>query len=215
MDTVLEPILQSPRLKHYVEELNAYVKSEEAKRLHFYQTVTEQEKAEFINGEIIVQSPVVLKHNTIVTRLSRLLSTYVSINKLGFVGVEKILIKLTRNDFEPDICFFRKEIAKDFSDKTMFFPVPDFVVEVLSKSTEKRDRTIKMDDYALHGVKEYWIVDTDKEIIEQYILQKDIFELFVKMNEGSIHCKAILGFDIPVAALFDEAICNETLKKLL
>jgi Uma2 family endonuclease len=216
MNAILDPILQSPRLKQYAEELQSYLKSEDEKRMGFYKTVTEQEKSEFINGNIITQSPVVLKHNVVVGRLYKLLSTFVSVNKLGFVGVEKILLRLTRNDFEPDICFFRKEKAIDFSDNTMFFPAPDFVVEVLSKSTEKIDRTIKMEDYALHGIKEYWIIDADKETIEQYLINSEsIYELHVKVAEGIVHQTAIVGFDIEVASLFSDDICNATLKKLL
>jgi Uma2 family endonuclease len=215
MDAILEPILQSPRLKQYVEELTFFLQSEEERRIGFYKTVTEQQKAEFINGEIRVQSPVVMKHNLVVSRLSRLLSTFVTKHNLGFVGVEKILIKLTRNDFEPDICFFTTDKSKAFSDKTMFFPAPDFVVEVLSKSTEKIDRTIKKEDYALHGVQEYWIVDTEIETVEQYILTNNDYELRVKLNEGMLHAKAVKAFDINVAALFSDQACNEALKKLI
>ncbi len=39
------------------------------------------------------------------------------------------------------------------------FPAPDLIVEVLSESTEANDRGIKFEDYAAHGVVEYWIVD--------------------------------------------------------
>lgn len=216
MTSILEPILQSPRLKDYVEELSSFVKNEEEKRSNFYATMTEQEKVEFINGEVITQSPIIRKHNVVGKLLLKLLDTYVHKNDLGFVGYEKILIKLTRNDFEPDICFFRKEIADSFSDKTMFFPAPDFVVEVLSKSTEKNDRGVKFEDYAFHGVKEYWIIHPEQETVEQYILDEEkVFQLLVKVNEGTIHCKAIAGFDIPVQALFNETICNDTLKQMI
>ena len=216
MTSILEPILKSPRLKDYLSEIASYVKSEEEKRRHFYASITEQEKVEFINGEVITQSPVIRKHNVVGKLLLKLLDTYVHKYDLGFVGYEKILIKLTRNDFEPDICFFRKEIADTFSDKTMFFPAPDFVVEVLSKSTEKNDRGVKFEDYAFHGVKEYWIIHPENETVEQYILDEErVFQLLVKVNEGTIHCKAIAGFDIPVQALFNETICNDTLKQMI
>lgn len=216
MTSILEPIFKSPRLKDYLSEIASFVKSEEEKRGHFYSTMTEQEKVEFINGEVITQSPVIVKHNVVSGNLYSLLKAYVFVNNLGFVGYEKILIKLTRNDFEPDICFFRKEMADSFSDKTMFFPAPDFVVEVLSKSTEKNDRGVKFEDYAFHGVKEYWIIHPENETVEQYILDEEkVFQLLVKVNEGNIHCKAIAGFDIPVQALFNETICNDTLKQMI
>src|SRR4051812_41545071 len=149
-----------------MNELSSYLKTEEEKRQHFYESITEQEKAEFINGEIVLHSPVIRKHNQVGMKLLTLLNTFVSASQLGFVGYEKILIRLSRNDFEPDICFFRREIAETFSDKTMYFPAPDFIVEILSRSTEKIDRGVKFEDYAFHKVKEYWIIDPDKETVE-------------------------------------------------
>ena len=68
------------------------------------------------------------------------------------------MISLTRNDYEPDICYFNKEKSQHFTDDQLLFPAPDLVVEVLSKSTEQTDRTIKFKDYENHNVLEYWII---------------------------------------------------------
>jgi Uma2 family endonuclease len=216
LDNILDPILHSPRLKEYLNELSSYIRNEEEKREGFYATITEQEKAEFINGEVIFHSPVIRKHNQITGKLFTLLNVFVSAKDLGFVGFEKILIKLSRNDFEPDVCFFRKEVADTFSDKTMFFPAPDFIAEIFSKSTQAIDRGVKFEDYAFHGVKEYWIIDADNETVEQYLLNDEKrYELFVKLNEGTVYCKTVSVFNIPVRALFDETIYNDTLKQMI
>lgn len=45
---------------------------------------------------------------------------------------------------------------------------PDFVLEVISKSTRKKDYTKKLQKYADAGVKEYWIVDPEKRILITY-----------------------------------------------
>lgn len=95
--------------------------------------------AEFINGEIVMHSPVKRKHWKASTLLSRILGVFTSLNNLGEIAVEKALIALTRNDYEPDICFWLKEKADVFLDDQMIFPAPDFVVEILSKSTTKND----------------------------------------------------------------------------
>ncbi len=52
MDAVLKDILQSPRLPDYVNELQQYLLEEDAKRKAFYQNMRDDEKAEFINGEV-------------------------------------------------------------------------------------------------------------------------------------------------------------------
>lgn len=50
---------------------------------------------------------------------------------------------------------------------------PDFVVEVLSKSTKKKDMFIKLNKYMNAGVREYWMVDFDKMKILVYDFEHD------------------------------------------
>jgi len=82
------------------------------------------------------------------------------------------MVELTRNDYEPDLCFWGKEKSAGFTDETMLHPAPDFVVEILSKKTAKTDRTTKFQDYADHGVPEYWIIDPRIKTVEQYWLSE-------------------------------------------
>jgi Uma2 family endonuclease len=204
MDNLLKDILDSPKLPDYVEELKAYLLQEEAKRNLFYEKIRDDEKAEFISGEVVYHSPAKEKHLVIIENLGNVLQRFVRKNKLGVIRREKALVKLRRNDFEPDICFFRKEVSDCFVLDTMFFPAPDFVVEVLSASTEKIDRGIKFLDYALNGVKEYWLVDADKKVVEQYILEVESFVLAEKVQHATVRCKVLEGLEIPVAAIFNE-----------
>jgi Uma2 family endonuclease len=53
--------------------------------------------------------------------------------------------------------------------------VPDMLAEILSPSTAQYDRTIKYELYERAGVKEYWIVDTDKKIAEVFILHDGLY----------------------------------------
>jgi Uma2 family endonuclease len=214
MDAVLKDILQSPRLHDYVNELQQYLLEEDSKRKAFYQNMRDDEKVEFINGEVVYHSPAKYKHTQLVENIASVLTRFVRKNNLGQVLREKALVKLRRNDFEPDICFFRKEISDAFEPNTMFYPVPDFVVEVLSDSTERIDRGVKRIDYALNRVKEYWLVDADKKFIEQYILQTDQFELAEKIQHGTVRCKVLDGLIIPLKAIFDEDKNEEFLREI-
>lgn len=54
-----------------------------------------------------------------------------------------------------------------------FFDIPRFVLEVLSPSTEKYDRTEKKELYRQQEVDEYWIVDWRKRQVEIYTLDYD------------------------------------------
>lgn len=214
----LEQLLDAPHLKLLMQQAEIALRDETQQRQDFYEWVNEDHKAEFINGAIVMQSPVKEHHWMAVGNLYSLLKAFVIKHKLGRVASEKAMISLTRNDYEPDICFWTTARSQEFEGEMMQFPAPDLVIEVLSKSTEKIDRGIKSNDYAAHSVQEYWIVDPRKQVIEQYILDRDVLA-FALENTGrighEIESKTVAGFRIPVQAVFDEARSNETLISLL
>ena len=211
----IDKFLQASKPPGIPEQTQDVLTSIQERRQYFYDVVTEQQKAEFINGEIIIHSYVELQHHAVSTSLHRLLSVYVMVNKLGFVGYEKILIVFEHNDYEPDICFFQEHKAQLFTDRQMKFPAPDLVIEVLSDSTAENDRGIKYRDYAQSGVAEYWIIDPEAKMVEQYILQDEKYDLRIKSDSGEIHSVAVPGFTIPIRAIFDEQVNLATLRTLL
>lgn len=215
MEAVLKNIIKSPKLRLYSKEIENILIEEQKRRKEFYENMKEGEKVEFINGEVIFNSPVKLVHNKATNLLFRLISTYVSTFNLGFAGIEKIMISLTRNDYEPDICFFNKSVSDKFSPKQMQFPAPDFIAEIISTSTEHIDRVIKFEDYAAHGIKEYWIVDPEKNTIEQYFLNDDKYDLSLKSDNGLIKSNSIHGFEIPIESVFNEEMNLKVLRNIL
>jgi len=194
--------------------LNKALEEERKKRIDFYENISEFCKSEFINGELIVHAPVVKEHNEVNGNLYKIIDTYVVDHELGFVGIEKILIRLTRNDYEPDLCFFKKKKADKFEVGQKFFPAPDLVIEVISKGTVKRDRGIKYQDYEKHQVEEYWIVDPQKKIVEQYHLKKGKYELILKSKNGEIKSFAIKGLKMPIQIIFDKKLTNLFVKEM-
>jgi Uma2 family endonuclease len=200
---ILEELKQSPDLALLMNEAYSILNENNLKRTAFYNLIKESDKAEYINGEAIFHSPVKSKHALISSNLSYHLIHHIkTTNNGGRVCIEKVMIELTRNSYEPDICFFRKEIADTFTDNQMLFPAPDFIVEILSPSTEKIDREIKFRDYAQHGVTEYWIIDPEKETIEQYELKQKQYELLVKVKSNSVDSVAIPGFSVSTESVF-------------
>jgi Uma2 family endonuclease len=208
-------VLAMPHAFVVLQRLQDALEKEKQLRKHFYEIIEENRKMEFINGEIIFHSPVKLKHNEANGNVYKLLDTFCIENDLGLVGIEKLLISLTRNDYEPDVCFWKQSRAKDFTEDQMQFPAPDLVVEVLSKSTANNDRTIKYEDYEAHGVKEYWIIDPTKQTIEQFVLSHKKYELVFKGKDGILESVAVKNFKIPVKAIFDKRLTNKVLTELL
>lgn len=186
-----------------VQKFKEHLVAEARRREQFYRETNETVKTEFINGEVIVHSPVTRAHSRVVARLSSRLEIYVDERKLGEVHIEKAMVRLTRNDYEPDICFFSAAKAAAFTDDQKLFPSPDLVVEVVSKSTEKTDRGLKFIDYAAHGVSEYWIVDPRKKTVEQFVNQAGKFELLLKTKDAEVRSVAVEGFEVRVGLLFE------------
>lgn len=214
-DALLDRLVRSPQLGLYVDRLTGVLSEERRRREQFYEQMNEGVKQEFINGEVVVHSPVKMRHEGASRGFMELWDAHVRVRKLGYVSHEKLLICLTRNDYEPDICYFRAEIAAGFTPVQMKFPAPDIIVEVLSESTEAVDRGLKFEDYAAHGVREYFIVDPEHEVVEQYLLKGDAYVLHLKMNSGSLRSHVIPSFEIPVRAIFDPQENLAALRKLL
>lgn len=203
---ILDNIKQSPELPKVLEELKQYWEAEQVRRHEFWNSVSDNVKAEFINGEgIIYHSPVKRRHFRVYHKLLVQLLNYVELNKLGEVGSEKTMVRLIRNDYEPDICFFKKDKADKFTDDQYIFPVPDFIVEILSEKTTAVDWGIKFEDYAYNGVGEYWIIDPKKQEIEQYLLNAETrtYELEAKKKDDILTSLQIDRFSIEVARLFN------------
>jgi Uma2 family endonuclease len=113
--------MNQPDAHLLLQKVEAVLHEEQERRQIFYKKIIEGETVEFINGEIVIHSPVKKRHNQSSLLLAQLLNIYSGKHGLGFVGIEKIMITLTRNDYEPDICFFRKEKSSAFTeDQTLF-----------------------------------------------------------------------------------------------
>ncbi|MFN8357127.1 MAG: Uma2 family endonuclease [Spirosomataceae bacterium] len=212
---LLGQILDLPDAPLLIQEVSNKLNEERVRREKFYNDIDDSQKVEFINGEIVVHSPVTKKHNQATGLLFQLLNIYCHKYSLGFVGIEKIMTVFTRNDYEPDLVFFGNTKAQTFKPEQTLFPVPDFVVEVLSKSTAKQDRGLKFNDYETHQVAEYWIIDPDTETVEQYLLQDNRYYLQLKSTNGTIKSHVIQGFEIPIRAIFEVSTNVETLQVLM
>ena len=71
----------------------------------------------------------------------------------------------TGEGVQPDLLFVSTErlhiVGEDW-----IRGAPDLVIEIVSPSTARRDRTVKLDFYRRLGVAEYWVVDPDAEQVE-------------------------------------------------
>lgn len=218
MTELLYQLLDTPKAPLIIQQAQVILNNEKQKRLAFYEWLDDDMKAEFINGEVVVHSPALHRHTEAVMHLSRLLSTFVDLHEMGIVLMEKALVELTRNSYEPDVCFWATAKAAQIQPDQLYYPAPDLVVEVLSKSTQKHDRETKFVDYAAHGVAEYWIIDPLRQQVEQFTIDADTEEYEAMATysiKQVISSRSVAGFEIPVRAIFDKATNMRALQQLL
>lgn len=205
MVTLPPELLEAPELPLILQAFNFQLENESLARHDFREWLSPEVKAEFINGKKIVHSPARDIHNCVVLWLANILNAFSVKHGLGRVYVEKALIGLSRNDYEPDLVFFKADRVKEFKRDQMIYPAPDLGVEVLSEPSRDRDRGIKYRDYAAHGVPEYWIVDADAETVERYVNDQGSFVLHPVGGDYILRSPLFPGLELPLKAIFDEA----------
>lgn len=214
-------ILDHPAPDALLRRVQEVLAGEAEARAAFREWLKPDIKAEFINGEIIMHSPAKRRHNQATKHTVTLLDLFVSSRQLGEVAVEKALVELDRSDVEPDVCYWAKTTSEAFTDNMNVYPPPDLVVEVLSKSTEARDRGVKKEAYEAAGVTEYWLVDPVKHTLEQYVLAKDkhgrvVYHLRDTFGiEQSFTSEVLVGLTLPLRALFDPETRDTTVRVIM
>jgi len=119
------------------------------------------ERMELIEGEIVVTPSPTPFHQLVVSRLVAVLVGAITDSGLGVALPAPLDVFFERHSIlQPDLVVLVGDRAEMFERGTIDGP-PSLVMEVLSPSTQGRDRGIKRNLYARHGVPEYWIVDVE------------------------------------------------------
>lgn len=77
------------------------------------------------------------------------------------------------------------------------YGAPDFVLEVLSKSTRKKDMSVKLAKYLEAGVREFWMIDPYKEVLITYNFEDEDFVPCIYPLTGSVPV-AISGGELKI-----------------
>lgn len=81
-------------------------------------------------------------------------------------------IHLNGDILVPDIAGWRKEIVPNLPTEKSYFEIaPQWVCEVISKSTARVDRVLKLPIYAREKVDHAWLIDPDKNTLEVFLRQ--------------------------------------------
>ncbi len=159
---------------------------------------------ETIDGELFVTPAPNFAHQIVVTNLVYYLLAFLKDHPLGRVIVSPFDVVFSQFDVvEPDILYISNARASVITEKNAQGS-PDLVVEVLSQSTKKVDRTTKLKLYARYGVEEYWIIDPDGISAEIYRRANGSLELVAKLEaKDPLTSPLLLGFSLPIQKLVE------------
>lgn len=214
MRELVEPRMELPTRPEVVTELQTRLEAERARREKSHEAIPDGAKGEFIHGQVIRHSPDTVRHMQGRGLVENLLANQVRLRGFGTVLAEKALGVFARNDFMPDVVFFRPDKAARLQPRQVTLPPPDLVVEVLSDSTACRDRGEKFRNCEAHGVGEYWIIDPDAEVLEPYLLRDGAGDLAGKSGIGEVRRAVVEGFCAAVRVLFDPNENGAALQRL-
>jgi Uma2 family endonuclease len=120
----------------------------------------ENQKTEWVDGEVIEFMSTKTKHARLETFLIVLISNFVLLRGLGQVysGTYAMRVRGGRSSREPDVAFVANENLGLITPDRLEGPA-DLVVEIVSADSVRRDRREKFKEYAEVGVREYWIAE--------------------------------------------------------
>jgi len=173
-----------------------------------YLTWPEDERWELVDGYPVAMATPSRAHQSVLLGIAGQLYNYLR-GKPCKVFVAPFSVRLnaaTSDDtvVEPDILVVCDE--KKLEDGKGVVGAPDFIIEILSPSTAKHDKTTKYRLYQEAGVREYWIIDPDDKMLMTYTLSDGRYSGPVYFEDDtSVPVKTLEGCNINLTEAFEEA----------
>lgn len=176
-----DPLVSSRPLHMSEEEFEAWATSEV--------------RAEFVDGEVIEMSPVLVIHAEVQQFLNRLLGSYLEETGQGRLLVSDVTARL-RSGLRrvPDLLYVSAEHADRITPRYIEGP-PDAVFEIVSADSVVRDWRDKFSEYEEAGVGEYWIIDPAHQLLQVSSLVDGRFADILPAD-GWVESHIIKGFKL-------------------
>jgi len=169
-----------------------------------------EEKVEIIKGKLFKMSPAPTSTHQIISRnISGLLYVALKGQKCQFFSAPfDVILPVEGKDFEasdrviqPDVCVI---CDPDKIKKRGCFGAPDWIVEILSPSTAKKDLQNKFELYEESGVNEYWIIEPRNQTVEVFILRDHKYiRINTYVEDDIIPCNTLEGLTINLTEVFE------------
>lgn len=161
----------------------------------FLDEVPDGAHVEWVDGEIELMSPISNDHDRVTTFLVMTLGAWIEERSLGRLFKEPWLMKIGPDlpGRSPDVCFVARShearVQRNFLDGPA-----DLAVEVVSPSSRTRDRLHKFAEYECGGVREYWVIDPERQEATFHVLGDDgRYAAIAPDAEGRVHSTVLDG----------------------
>jgi Uma2 family endonuclease len=173
-----------------------------------YSAVPENQRAEIIDGTLYVSPRPGPRHANATSVLGAELNGPFQRGRGGpggwWILDEPELHLVALEPMAPDLAGWRVERMPILPETAFFTVPPDWICEVLSKSTEMVDRTKKLPIYATHGVPHVWLIDPIARTLEVHSLGDDRRWRDVRIYEGDarIRVEPFTALELDLAELW-------------
>jgi len=124
--------------------------------------LSEDDRVELIEGEIVEMTPISSRHAACVKRLNRLFSQRVG--ERALVGVQDPIRLSEHSEPQPDLALLRPR--PDFYTATHPGPQDVLLVVEVAETSADYDREVKLPLYARSEITEAWLVDLEAGVVE-------------------------------------------------
>lgn len=162
--------------------------------------------AEIINGVLETQARPASRHASVSSMLGAELNGPFRRGRGGPGGwliLDEPELHLGKHILVPDLAGWRRERMPELPDVAFFELAPDWICEVVSPSTEARDRAAKLPIYATHEVKHAWIVDPLTQTLEVFRLESGRWSLLgVHVDNALVRAEPFDAVELELGALW-------------
>jgi len=174
-----------------------------------YMTWKLKERVELYKGKIFKMSPAP-------SRLHQQISVYMTVQLYNYLKKTSCSVyeapfdvrlpvssgKKPDTVVQPDICVICDPAILDDAGCN---GAPDLMIEILSPGNSKKEMDHKFKLYEASGVKEYWLINYQDEVVHQYILKEERFVAYKPLTIGD-NLKSIVlpDFSLFIEQLFDQ-----------
>ena len=163
----LESEAQANEIIEMHEEVFQYEARKGKHTIDEYEKWGEDIRCELIDGELFMMTAPTITHQRIALELAMILENYTRSKGKGcMAGIAPTDFQLSEDDdktiVQPDV-YMVCDKSKDREKR--FVGAPDLAIEILSPSTSEKDLLVKYKKYRETGVREYWLVNYERETV--------------------------------------------------